>query len=125
MKKMQQRASNAAQALLRSARRLGRPAIPLAMAAVLVAGCTSATLDTRELGLSGMAVEKAHQYPIHGIDVSKYQGDIDWDTARKGGVSFAYLKATEGGDRVDQRFAENWRAARAAGMPRGAYHFFY
>ena len=62
---------------------------------------------------------------MHGIDVSKYQGDVDWTTARKGGVAFAYLKATEGGDRVDSRFRENWDAAGAAGMPRGAYHFFY
>ena len=97
----------------------------LLVAAAVVAGCTTASLDTRDLGLTGMAVERAHQYPVHGIDVSKYQGDIDWSTAQKGGVAFAWLKATEGGDRVDERFAENWRGARAAGVPRGAYHFFY
>ncbi|MGH6759993.1 MAG: GH25 family lysozyme [Phyllobacterium sp.] len=64
-------------------------------------------------------------YPVHGTDVSKYQATIDWPTAKASGISFAFIKATEGGDRVDDRFLENWRAARAAGVPRGAYHFYY
>ena len=64
-------------------------------------------------------------YVVHGIDVSVWQGGIDWATARAHGVNFAYLKATEGGERVDAGFAANWRAAKAAGVPRGAYHFFY
>ncbi len=65
------------------------------------------------------------RHAVHGIDVSKYQTSVDWATARAHGVSFAFIKATEGGDRVDDRFAEHWRGARAAGVPRGAYHFFY
>lgn len=64
-------------------------------------------------------------FPIHGIDVSRWQGDIDWNTVRKAGTQFAYIKATEGGDFVDPKFMENWNAARAAGVPRGAYHFYY
>jgi len=64
-------------------------------------------------------------HPVHGTDVSKYQGEVDWRTIRESGVSFAFVKATEGGDRVDDFFARNWTAARAAGIPRGAYHFFY
>ena len=63
--------------------------------------------------------------PVHGIDVSKYQGDIDWRRVRASGVHFAFIKATEGGDHADDRFADNWAAARAAGMPRGAYHYYY
>ncbi|WP_425420071.1 glycoside hydrolase family 25 protein [Oricola indica] len=66
-----------------------------------------------------------HRYAIHGIDVSKYQGAINWRAAKKSGVSFAFIKATEGGDRVDDRFRHYWREARAAGVPRGAYHFYY
>ena len=96
------------------------------MALVLaLAGCRSTALSVAELGLSDMTVEASHEYPIHGIDVAKYQGDIDWNAARQGGVAFAFLKATEGGDRLDDRFHENWREARAAGVPRGAYHFWY
>nr|WP_246753852.1 glycoside hydrolase family 25 protein [Jiella flava] len=62
---------------------------------------------------------------MHGIDVAKYQGDVDWDAARDGGVAFAWLKSTEGGDRLDERFKANWRGAGAARLPRGAYHFWY
>jgi lysozyme len=65
------------------------------------------------------------QYPLHGIDVSKWQGAIDWRRVRASGVDFAFIKATEGGDLVDDRFSNNWVAAGRAGVPRGAYHFYY
>jgi lysozyme len=68
---------------------------------------------------------KPETYPVHGTDVSKYQRDVDWQTAKANGVSFAFIKATEGGDRVDDYFARNYAATRAAGIPRAAYHFFY
>jgi len=64
-------------------------------------------------------------YPVHGVDVSKWQGTIDWPQVRGSGVAFAFIKATEGADHTDDRFVENWVAAGAAGMPRGAYHFYY
>jgi lysozyme len=68
---------------------------------------------------------KPDDYPIHGIDVSKYQGDIDWTAVAGSGVRFAYIKATEGGDHKDEKFDQNWAAAKAAGIARGAYHFVY
>lgn len=64
-------------------------------------------------------------HEIHGVDVSKFQGEIDWAQAAAASVSFAFIKATEGGDRLDDRFRANWRGAARAGIPRGAYHFFY
>ncbi|QDY99332.1 glycoside hydrolase family 25 protein [Nitratireductor mangrovi] len=64
-------------------------------------------------------------YPVHGTDVSKYQTEIDWPKAKASGISFAFIKATEGGDRVDDYFNRNWKAAKAAGVPRSAYHFYY
>jgi lysozyme len=64
-------------------------------------------------------------YPVHGIDVAKYQRDVDWRTARANGVNFAFIKATEGGDRVDEMFHQHWREAGQAGVRRGAYHFYY
>jgi len=64
-------------------------------------------------------------YPIHGIDVSKFQGDIDWSAVAGSGVKFAWIKATEGGDNADARFQANWTGAKAAGVPHGAYHFVY
>jgi lysozyme len=68
---------------------------------------------------------KPRDYPVHGIDVSKFQGDIDWSRVADSGVKFAWIKATEGGDRADERFQANWDGAKAAGIPRGAYHFVY
>lgn len=70
-------------------------------------------------------VMRAHALPVQGIDVAKYQGRIDWEHVRQAGIQFAYLKATEGGDRLDDRFHDNWQRAAAAGVPRGAYHFMY
>jgi lysozyme len=64
-------------------------------------------------------------YAVHGIDVSRWQGAIDWLTVRNAGIAFAYIKATEGGDHADPAFPDNWQGAARAGMPRGAYHFYY
>ncbi len=64
-------------------------------------------------------------YPVHGTDVSKYQGAVDWASARDAGISFVFIKATEGGDRLDDSFHQHWRGARAAGIPHSAYHFYY
>ncbi|PSL22300.1 glycoside hydrolase family 25 protein [Shimia abyssi] len=64
-------------------------------------------------------------YPIHGIDVSRWQGAIDWNIARRSGVSFAFIKATEGGDVADPKFDLHRRGAQAAGVPWGAYHYYY
>lgn len=64
-------------------------------------------------------------YPIHGVDVSKFQQNIDWNTVRRAGIRFAFIKATEGGDHLDSLFHQNWQGAARAGIKRGAYHFFY
>jgi lysozyme len=68
---------------------------------------------------------KPRDYPVHGIDVSKFQGNIDWNAVADSGVKFAWIKATEGGDHADERFQANWNGAKAAGIPHGAYHFVY
>lgn len=68
---------------------------------------------------------RSAEFAVHGIDVSKYQGDIDWEQVKDSGVAFAFIKATEGGDRADSKFQYNWAASKAAGIPRGAYHFVY
>ena len=66
-----------------------------------------------------------HGFQVHGVDVSKYQGDIDWPELRRHGASFAFIKATEGDDHSDVSFRRNWDGAAHAGIPRGAYHFYY
>jgi lysozyme len=60
----------------------------------------------------------------YGVDVSNHQGRIDWERVAADNIDFAYIKATEGGDFVDDSFDQNWDAADAAGLDRGAYHFF-
>ena len=69
----------------------------------------------------------AAAYPVRGVDVSSYQGDIDWDVLADQHIDFAIMKATEGSGDQDARFAANWAGAQAAaartGMLIGAYHF--
>ena len=62
---------------------------------------------------------------VNGVDVSHYQGTIDWNAAHGAGTAFAFMKATEGTAFVDPQFATNWSGAGAAGVVRGAYHFFH
>jgi lysozyme len=69
--------------------------------------------------------KRPHQYAVHGTDVSRYQTEVDWHAARESGISFAFIKATEGGDMLDPMFMRHWRDAAEAGIPRSAYHFFY
>ena len=60
-----------------------------------------------------------------GIDVSHYQGKIDWkQVARSEEVYYVYVKATEGSGLVDNTFRTNLQGARAAGLRVGIYHFF-
>ncbi len=62
---------------------------------------------------------------VGGIDVSHYQGNIDWwEVARSGEVSYVYLKATEGANLVDNTFRMNLIGARRAGFKVGIYHFY-
>lgn len=68
---------------------------------------------------------KPWHYPVHGTDVSKHKQAVDWPEVSRNNISFAYIKATEGGDRLDEYFNRNWEEAKKAGIPRGAYHFYY
>src|SRR6201997_2027325 len=103
------------------------PLVALALAAALSACGGAGPLDVADLprGMVNSSYPKPHDYPVHGIDVSKFQGDIDWNAVASSGVKFAWIKATEGGDRADARFQANWEGAKAAGIPHGAYHFVY
>lgn len=62
---------------------------------------------------------------LSGIDVSHYQGNVNWGAVKSAGVAFAIAKATEGTGTVDQCFNVNWEKIKAAGLIRGAYHFFH
>ena len=77
------------------------------------------------IGSLQSAVELCPTGPVvQGVDVSHYDGTIDWVKAHASGIDFAFMKATESTDFIDPNFATNWQAAAAAGVIRGAYHFF-
>lgn len=64
------------------------------------------------------------KYPVRGVDVSHYQGEIDWKLLAGQDVQFAYIKASEGSSHMDEKFAYNWEHAAETGLKTGAYHFF-
>lgn len=61
---------------------------------------------------------------IYGIDVSHYQGKIDWQKVKNSGITFAYIKASQGDHVIDPNFSANWSEAKKVNILRGAYHFF-
>lgn len=62
---------------------------------------------------------------LEGVDVSHWDGTIDFKKVKADGKVFAIMKATEGTSYVDPTFATNWADAKTAGVVRGAYHFFH
>ncbi|HJV46842.1 MAG TPA: GH25 family lysozyme [Bacillota bacterium] len=60
---------------------------------------------------------------LKGIDVSHWNGTIDWVQVKSSGVAFAYVKASEGTTYTDTMFATNVKGAHAANLPVGAYHY--
>lgn len=69
-------------------------------------------------------VPDPEQYPVWGVDLSYYQGNVDWAALVEQGVNFAFLKATEGVDHCDTQFSQNWQDAQSAALYVGAYHFY-
>ena len=63
------------------------------------------------------------QATLPGIDVSHYQGAIDWSSVARSGIKFVSMKATEGLDYIDPSFSLNWKQSKAVGLKRAAYHF--
>jgi lysozyme len=62
---------------------------------------------------------------VHGIDLSHYQGEVFWETIGENTrTAYVYLKATEGGDRIDARYERNIDLAHRHGLKVGSYHFF-
>ena len=64
------------------------------------------------------------EYPVRGVDVSAYQGDIDWGVLSQQNIQFAFIKATEGSSFADEKFDANYAGAHRTGLRVGAYHFF-
>lgn len=69
-----------------------------------------------------------HENKIFGLDVSHYQGDIDWGAVAKiqdsFPVNFVFVRATAGSVKVDRKYHKNWKKAKQKGFVRGAYHYY-
>ena len=83
----------------------------------------------KSASLPGFGIWLPPDYEVHGIDVSRYQGTINWEqvsdhTSNNIGISFAFIKASEGRTVRDATFQRNWKEAKTNRMLRGAYHFF-
>lgn len=102
-------------------RALGR----LLLALLLLAAAALAALGLlRWRGLILLSHEAdPEQWELFGVDVSSYQGNVDWAVLAGQGVEFAFIKATEGSILQDRQFAANWAGAAEAGVRAGAYHF--
>ena len=62
---------------------------------------------------------------IHGIDISHYQGQVFWEVIGENSkMAYVYIKASEGGDRIDPRYERNIQLAHQYGLKVGSYHFF-
>lgn len=88
-----------------------------------LAGCVGGApidIDSESSGLSVCAKGPV----VKGIDVSHYDGTIDWAKVHGAGIAFAFMKATESTGFVDPTYAANFKNAKANGVVPGAYHFF-
>ncbi len=77
----------------------------------------------------GFNIDIPMGYTIHGIDISRHQGNISWNAVKAMQVEdvkldFAYIKATEGLTKVDAFYKRNWNTSRSFHIPHGAYHFY-
>ena len=94
----------------------------IALAAVLLSGILVFALNWN--GILLLNNPSSQEYPVRGVDVSSYQGEIDWDVLASQNTSFAFVKATEGSSYVDPCFEYNYQQAQQTGLRIGAYHFF-
>jgi len=92
------------------------------LAVLLVAGCAAFALVWN--GVILLNNPSPEKYPVRGVDVSSYQGEIDWQTLAAQDIDFAFIKATEGSTFVDRNFDRNFGQAQQTDLSVGAYHFF-
>ncbi|RZJ30901.1 MAG: glycoside hydrolase family 25 protein [Flavobacterium sp.] len=90
---------------------------------------TDKTWDNERLhSIRNTQIISSHDGYVAGIDVSEYQGEIDWTVTDsvegKFPIGFVFIRATYGEDCIDARFKSNWPAVKKTPMIRGAYHYY-
>lgn len=97
--------------------------VGLLAGSIALAACQGET--TPHIGHTSAAAEVCSTGPTtFGIDVSRYQGDIDWALVAGADVKFAYIQISRKIDDIDAKFEFNWQAAKSVGILRGAYQRF-
>ncbi|MGO4770931.1 glycoside hydrolase family 25 protein [Flavobacterium sp. W22_SRS_FK3] len=85
-------------------------------------------VDKHLSDVRNIQVLEKHKGKVIGIDISEFQGTVDWDgisvLEEKYPVQFVFIRATAGNDRVDSRFKKNWESAKEYKVMRGAYHYY-
>ncbi len=94
------------------------------LSAIVVITVFAVLFASFSLGIIKLNNPSESKYPVRGVDVSSYQGDINWDVLTDQGINFAFIKATEGSAYKDAKFDENWKNAQQTDLYIGAYHFF-
>jgi lysozyme len=85
-------------------------------------------VDKHLSDVRNIRVLENHKGKVIGIDVSEFQGKVDWEEVEildeKYPVQFVFIRATAGNDRVDRQFKRNWECAKENKIMRGAYHYY-
>ncbi len=98
--------------------------LPVALALVCLPLAACATQTGEDVAKSPSAVVAcASGSTLEGIDVSSWQGTIDWSRVAGAGIQFAFIRVSDGAYQ-DPKFDQNWSGARANGVIRGVYQFF-
>lgn len=87
-------------------------------------GIALSVLTVGASALLGTASPSSAKYPVLGVDVSNYQGVIDWKRIEKQNISFAFIKATEGSGHVDESVRRNLEDIAETDIRCSCYHFF-
>ncbi|WP_310378238.1 glycoside hydrolase family 25 protein [Flavobacterium sp.] len=89
---------------------------------------TNESENKRISDIRNIQVLEKHQDKVIGIDVSQYQGTIQWNLVdtleQKHLLRYVFIRATAGNDKIDSKFATNWIGAKKAKLIRGAYHYY-
>ena len=89
----------------------------------------SLTKDERKIAdLRIYEIVSRHKDKVFGIDVSHYQGKIDWEKVQDNNadfpLGFVFVRATAGKGKLDSEYKNNWKGAKASGYLLGAYHYY-
>ncbi|CAM3403266.1 GH25 family lysozyme [Pontibacter korlensis] len=109
--------------LLSTCRRLAFSGL-LVCSSIAVAAPTGTDDNDPKVASSENSSNSSSSTVVKGIDVSRWQKEVNWTMVSESQVSFAFIKATEGDYRLDPFFARNWEETKRHGIKRGAYHFY-